>query len=175
MWSVFLCVQHCILNAHSTRSHSSKIPYSGNVKTGLLLCTKEYPRANLSTLEWFIIYWIFLGQLSIIEADRINVFYYSFNIYLEGSSFKTYVHKIHGKASGWLNCVEMKAGVPYATLVAILFLSLVMVAWICCSSCDDMDNDEEKVEKVYSWFIKRFYSTYPFYLFANTGHNEVLN
>jgi len=66
---------------------------------------------------------------------------------LDESSLKTYVHKMHGKASRWLNCVEMKAGVPYTTLVAILFLSLVMVAWICCSSCDDMDDDEEKVQQ----------------------------
>jgi len=64
------------------------------------------------------------------------------------SSFKHYVKHIHSKASRWLNCVEMKAGVPYTTLMAILFMSLAMVAWVCCSTCeeDDEETDEEEHE-----------------------------
>ena len=54
---------------------------------------------------------------------------------------------MHAHASKWLSCVEGKAGVPYATLVGVLFLSLAMVGWICCSACDDHDDeDEEEIE-----------------------------
>jgi len=36
-----------------------------------------------------------------------------------------------------LNCVESRAGIPYWSLVGILFLSLFFMCWVCCSSCDD--------------------------------------
>jgi hypothetical protein len=37
----------------------------------------------------------------------------------------------------WLNCVERRAGLPYWSLVGILFLSIFFFCWVCCSSCDD--------------------------------------
>lgn len=64
------------------------------------------------------------------------------------STVKRYAHKIHRTASQWLNCVEVKAGVPYATLVTVLFFCLFMVAWICCAACDDeIDEPKEKRHK----------------------------
>lgn len=62
----------------------------------------------------------------------------------QSSTIKRYAHKIHGTASRWLNCVEVKAGVPYATLVTVLFFCLIMVAWICCVSCDEEIDEPNK-------------------------------
>ena len=100
-----------------------------------------------------------------LELYKIQIFFFRFNcfacncktncvfpykFFTEENVVHYYVNKLHGKATRWLSCVQVKAGIPYSTLVAILFLSLVMMAWICCSACDDDEDEEDEiVEKVF--------------------------
>lgn len=55
----------------------------------------------------------------------------------ESSHLKRYAKIAYRHGTKWLNCVESRAGVPYWSLVGILFLSLFFMCWVCCSSCDD--------------------------------------
>ena len=97
-------------------------------------------------------------NLGVLNALSIS-FYFKFFI-SEENVIHYYVNKLHGKATRWLNCVQVKAGIPYTTLVAILFLSLLMMAWICCSTCEDDDEDDDDEEEVVQ---KVFFSHFPFF------------
>jgi len=55
----------------------------------------------------------------------------------EGVSIKRYMNLAYQHGKKWLNCVERRAGIPYWSLVGVLFLSLFFMCWVCCSSCDD--------------------------------------
>lgn len=55
----------------------------------------------------------------------------------ESSGLKKYAQVAYQHGTKWLNCVESRAGIPYWSLVGILFLSLFFMCWVCCSSCDD--------------------------------------
>jgi len=55
----------------------------------------------------------------------------------EGRGLKRFARLAYHHGSKWLNCVEARAGMPYWSLVGVLFLSLFFMCWVCCSSCDE--------------------------------------
>jgi len=67
----------------------------------------------------------------------------------EGSGLKKYARIAYRHGNKWLNCVESRAGIPYWSLVGILFLSLFFMCWVCCSSCDDEPESQNSKKHVF--------------------------
>jgi hypothetical protein len=93
---------------------------------------------------------------------------------------KHYANLIYQRGHKWLNCVERRAGLPYWSLVAILFLSLFFMCWVCCSSCDEKQPTQKKhvfKEPIPAHSDERFLQPLekppPYFLMAVPTYEEV--
>jgi len=67
----------------------------------------------------------------------------------EGNVLKRYANLVYQRGHKWLNCVEKRAGLPYWSLVGVLFLSIFFMCWVCCTSCDEKQQQQQQRKHVF--------------------------